>query len=412
MQKTVPCVWDDPRTQRRVWQLTNLKDGARTGYFRLPRNVADRTILIHADGGLRMMNVVSEEPFYGVAPPGAGYLKLYRNTPRRRPRFHGGPQARLRQAVDWALDPASEPLARLWLQRGREIWVAGLFAGLPGVSLELAARLPDDVPGAIEDITCDGQTVILLEHQQDLAKHPLPTTKSVKRFWSFINRPRRGRLCAYHIPTRKTTLLVETDGVCPSHVDCSPGDPTLVRYCLDMYDAYGQRIWTVRTDGSKRRMIRPQERGEFVTHEFWWSDPDLIGYTYQDRRGDRTIEKRPWGEYSPCPTRLGVARVRDGKEIYLSEPLNCYHSHLFVSPDGKWVCGEGTDGHSFVYAAPFSFKNRRIEMTAYATIHTRYVPFRGQNVDAGFTDDSKWLVFTDTVDGRLQVCACKLDGRR
>jgi len=390
MRKTVPYGWDDPRTKRRVWQLTNFKNGARTGYFRMPRNVVDRTILIHANGGLCTLDVVSDGPFCGVTPPGTSYLKLYRSAAGGRESLHGNPQA------------------RLWLQRGREVW----FTDLPGGEPELAARVPDDVPGAITDITCDGQTVMLLEHQQDLTKYPPPTTKSARRFWSFINRPRQGRLWAYHIPTRKATLLVETDGVAPSHVDCSPKDPGLVRYCLDMYDAYGQRIWTVRTDGSARKMIRPQERGEFITHEFWWSDADLIGYTCQDRRRDATIEKKPWGEYSPCPTRLGVASARDGKEVYLSEPLNCYHSHLFVSPDGTWVCGEGTDGHSFVYAAPFSFDNRRIEMTPYATIHTPYVPFRGQMVDAGFTEDSRWLVFTDTVDRRLQVCACTVGDRR
>jgi hypothetical protein len=79
---------------------------------------------------------------------------------------------------------------------------------------------------------------------------------------------------------------------------------------------------------------------------FWWPDGRLIGYTYQDRRGDTTIRELPWGEYSPCPTHLGIAGL-DGAECYLSDPLNCYHSHLFVSPDGQWVCGEGTDGFSF-----------------------------------------------------------------
>ncbi|MGD0091045.1 MAG: hypothetical protein ABSE73_14095 [Planctomycetota bacterium] len=182
-----------------------------------------------------------------------------------------------------------------------------------------------------------------------------------------------------------------------------------MRYCLDMYDAYGQRIWAVRTDGSGQRMIRPQERGEFVTHEFWLGNSDLIGYTYQDRRRDPTLHEKPWGEYSPCPTHLGFAST-EGKERWLSGPLNCYHTHIFVSPDGRWVCGEGTDGHSFVYAAPFSFQERHIEMVALAAVHAPYVPFRGQMVDAGFSADSKWLLFNDTVDGRLQVCACAVPG--
>lgn len=369
--------WTDQQTKRRVRQLTSLKGGARTGYFRMPRHLPNGEILIFGcgeDAGIYTLAVESGAARRIETPPGAGYLKLYSRA------------------------------GRLWLCAGRDLWRLDLPGGKP----DRVACVPDEVPGAIADITCDGRTVLLLERQQDLTKHPVPTTKDLDRFWHYINRPRHARLWAYDIQTRKTTRLVETDGVTPDHVDCSPADPGLVRYCLDMYDAYGQRIWAVRTDGLGQRRIRPQERGDFVTHEFWWPDASLIGYTYQDRRRDPTLHERPWGEYSPAPTQLGVARASDGQEVFLSEWLNCYHSHLFVSPDGRWVCGEGTDGHGFVYAAPFSFESRRLEMIAYATIHTPYVPFRGQGVDAGFSLDSRWLVYNDTLEGKWQVCACEV----
>jgi len=147
---------------------------------------------------------------------------------------------------------------------------------------------------------------------------------------------------------------------------------------------------------------------EMITHEFWWPGGRHIGYTYQDRRGDPTLYERPWCEYAPVATRLGIADL-DGREVYLSDPLNCYHSHLFVSPQGDWVCGEGTDGHSFAYAAPFSWKSAAVDLVPMATIHTPYVPFRGQGVETGFSADSRWLIFNDTVEGRRQVCAVKAD---
>jgi hypothetical protein len=135
-----------------------------------------------------------------------------------------------------------------------------------------------------------------------------------------------------------------------------------------------------------------------VTHEFWWADPRFIGYTYQDRRKDPTLKTHHWAEYTTCPTRLGIADL-SGREIYLSDPLNSYHSHLYRSPDGRLVSGEGTDGNSFICAAEFSWQSTRLAMQPLATIHTKYVPFRGQGVDCNFSANGKWLIYADKLDG-------------
>ena len=372
--------WTDEHTARRVRQLTDLPDGAALPYFRLAKHVPDGSMLIHArheKGGL--MTLEPETGRLRPLPLGleAHYLRL--------------------RASD----------GRLWYYTGsdRSIWSIDLPAGRP----ELVMRLPADAPGFVADMTCDGRVALLLEQDHDLKEYPIPTTKDVATFWRYINRPRSGRIWAVEAETGALGKLVETEGVCPSHVEASPADPTLVRYCLDMYDAYGQRVWTVRTDGTQHRKIRPQAYGELVTHEFWWPDPSRIGYTYQDRRGDETLSERPWAEYSPRPTHLGLADL-DGNEVYLSEPLNCYHTHLYCSRDGRWISGEGTDGHSYVWAAPFSPDAGRIEMTALATVHTPYVPFRGQGVNCDFSADGRWLLYTDTVAGRHQVLACRNDG--
>ena len=146
-----------------------------------------------------------------------------------------------------------------------------------------------------------------------------------------------------------------------------------------------------------------------MTHEFWWPTDGLIGYTFQDRRTDPTIHAKPWAEYSPIPTQLGLAG-RDGNEVYLSDPLNCYHTHLYASRDGRWVSGEGTDNHCSVYAAPFSRSSRKVDLKPLATIHTPYIPFRGQQVDCDFSADSKWLLYGNTVAGGHQVLACRNEG--
>jgi hypothetical protein len=175
-----------------------------------------------------------------------------------------------------------------------------------------------------------------------------------------------------------------------------------------MYDAYGQRVWIIRTDGTGLRKVRPQERGELVTHEFWWSDDRHVGYTYQDRRNDPELGELPWAEYFSGPTQLGIADLQ-GREVFLSDPLNSYHTHLYMSPDGKWVFGEGTDWNYGVFLAPFDFASTKVSMTKMASIHTPYVPFRGQGVNCIFSPDSRWLMYGDTIDGKRQVFAVKVE---
>jgi hypothetical protein len=145
-----------------------------------------------------------------------------------------------------------------------------------------------------------------------------------------------------------------------------------------------------------------------VHHEFWWPGAQLIGYKYVDRRGDATVHLQPWGEYAPRPLQLGIANLA-GTEIYLSDPLDHYQSHLNASPDGCFVAGEGTHNHSFASVAPFDLRATKIALAAVATIHTPYVAAAAQGVETGLTKDSRWVVYNDTVDGAMQVCAVRLE---
>ncbi len=370
--------WSDPLTGRCVRQLTHAPRGARLDYFRLQRFMPDGRIFIRAEhdhGNFMLLDLD------GFCTP----LRLGRIVP-----------IKLR-AQD----------GRLWYQHegGTEVWCVDLPDGEP----RRLCALPRPTVGVLADVTCDGSTLLMVESEVGPNAAPVPTTKDADALWRFFNRPRRGALLAVDLATGSRRNVLTTDGVCVIHVECSPLDPGLVRYAQDMYDAYGQRVWTVRLDGSAPLPIRPQAHGELVTHEFWWADGQRIGYTYQDRRDDPTIQTLPWAEYSPRPTQLGLADP-DGKEVYLSDPLPHYHTHLYVSPDGQWVNGEGTDGHFGVFAGRFDITRTRLDLTLLASIRSPYVPFRGQFIDAGFSPDSRWLLYNDTIDGQLQVCAVAVEG--
>jgi len=365
--------WTDPATGREVRQLTDLPGGAQVDYFRLPRLLPDGQILARAkhDGG----NLILIDLEGNCTPLNLGNIQ----------------PVKLRVSD-----------GRLWYQLSghTEIWCIDLPGGEP----KRLCAVPHNLIGVLADVTCDGRTLIAAEAHVAADAAPIPTTHDLDAFWRFFDRPRSSTLWAIDLNTGQQRAFLQTKNICVIHVECSPIDPGLVRYAHDMYDAFGQRVWTVRTDGSDRRPIRTQIYGELVTHEFWWADPNLIGYTYQDRRGDETLNRLPWAEYSPRPTQLGIADLA-GNEVYLSDPLNHYHTHLFVSPDGNWVCGEGTDGHFGIFAARFDRRTTKLDMLHLASINTPYIPFRGQQIDAGFSHDSRWVLYNNTIDGILQVCA-------
>ncbi len=373
-------IFIDENTRRRIRRLTDFKNGARLPYFRLPRLLPDGRILAHVNPpGARLLAV---DPASGDVEqlPGDGWLLKFRERDGRA-WFLRRPEAAGRRGQQ---SPGA----------GVELWQVDLPHGRP----EFVGAIPPELPGHVEDLTCDGQYAIACQREENQEKYPVPITRDVRSLRRYFRRPRRGALWVYHLATGKIEKILETAGLCPSHLDASPKDPTLLRYCHDMPESCGQRIWTIRINGRERRPIRRQQPGELVTHEFWWADPDFIGYTYQDRRQDPTLAVHHWAEYALADTRLGIADLA-GREVYLSDPLNSYHSHLYRSPDGKFVSGEGTDGNNFIYVARFSRRTTRLAMRALATIHTPYVPFRGQRVNGSFSADGRWMAYADQRDG-------------
>ncbi len=368
--------WIDENTGRRIRQLTEHPEGAGVPYFRCPRNLPDGRIVIsmpHDTGHLAALEVAS-----GDIQPIAharGVLIRWRE----------------RDGCAWYFD-----------RETREVRQRGLLDD----AVQVVGRLDPDVPGDVIDITCDGRTLIGAVCTGEELACAL-TGNDYKALWRYMYRQRHGSLWTYDLVDHRYRVILELDGYQPVHVDSSPVDPGLFKFAQDGVAIYEQRAFAMRVDGSAWRPIRPQEPGEWVHHEFWWPGGQRIGYKYLDRRQDPTTHRLPWGEYAPVPLHLGIAEL-SGREIYRSDPLDHYQSHLNVSPDGRVIIGEGTHDHSFVSAAAFDMASTRIDLHALATVHTPYVPAAGQAVESGVTLDGRWVVYNDHCDGRRQVCSVEL----
>lgn len=374
LARSAARTWTDPDTGRRVRMLSHGTKGGGMSYFRCGR---------HIPGGLMIVGIDGKHVLIDAATGDYEPIKDYR----------GHQLKLLRDGTLLNFDYQTREFIAL---------------PLPGGNPRVVGTLPENEKAQVADISCDGRTALLLDNHDPLAGELMPTTKDVERFWRYTNRPRHGALVALDLASGKRTVLYESDGYQPFHVEGHLDDPGLVRFAIDRYEGYNQRAFLVRTDGSGLRKVHPQEYGQLITHEFWWPDGKHIGYTYQDRRKDSQIHELPWCEYSPSQTRLGIADL-EGRNVYLSEPINHYHTHLLAAHNGKLVSGSGTDCEWGVFASHFSFDNPRVDYVKLATIHTPYVPFRGQNVNCDFDHTGRWLLYADTIDGAFHLCAVEVD---
>ena len=107
---------------------------------------------------------------------------------------------------------------------------------------------------------------------------PPPTASSLEARW-LARRP----MALYTLNVKSGELNVihkSTDWL--NHVQMSPSDPTLIMFCHEGPWHKVDRIWTIRTDGSNRRLMHARTMDmEIAGHEFFGPDGKTIWYDLQ-----------------------------------------------------------------------------------------------------------------------------------
>ena len=376
--------WKDATTGCRIRQLTEFEDGATRSYFRIPCALDDgRVVVTGASGGRSGIWLVDLKD--GAIEPGPRDVHKY-----------------------LTLQPGT---GRCWFVRDREVWLADFSQGAE----EAICRLPDDLKGRLWGITCDGRLGFGAcanppKGEPSIAKGTGQDADAKTTGGTRAQRHRLragGHLWTLDLKTAEVREIYEFHTAKPGHLQCSYTDPTLLRFCHEGPWRLLQRIWLIRTDGSDVHRVRPQLLGEAVGHEFWWPDGNAIGYKYVDRRKDRNTDDMCFLEYSGLPLQIGIAGL-DGKERWLSEPMEHYQSHVNISPDERWFCGEGTHDWFFVSVARYEPTSRQLDFTPVATTHTPYCAGNGADINASFSPDSRWVIYNDEIDGIRQLCAVEV----
>jgi len=184
-----------------------------------------------------------------------------------------------------------------------------------------------------------------------------------------------------------------------NHVQMSPADPALIMYCHEGPWHKVDRIWTIRTDGSNRKLMHERSMEmEIAGHEFFGADGRTIWYDLQTPK-----YKVFW---------LAGVDVATGKRTRYPVDRAEWSVHFNVSPDGTLFAGDGGGPNSvaapgngqwiylFTPAKDGTLKSERLVDLS------KHDYALEPNVT--FTPDQKWIVFRSNMHGATHVYAVEV----
>ncbi len=197
-----------------------------------------------------------------------------------------------------------------------------------------------------------------------------------------------------------------------NHLLFSPTDPALLMFCHEGPWHKVDRIWTIRTDGSRLTKIHTRTMAmEIFGHEFWSPDGKTIWYDLQTPRGEDF-----W---------LAAYNIDTGERTWHHLQRNEWSIHFNVTDDGSLFCGDGgdpgqvaraPDGQWIYLFRPELIPNRGSDDKAFVKpgvlrserlVNMSRHQYRLEP-NVSFTPDRKWVVFRSNMFGPTYVFAVEV----
>jgi oligogalacturonide lyase len=197
-----------------------------------------------------------------------------------------------------------------------------------------------------------------------------------------------------------------------NHLLFSPTDPALLMFCHEGPWHKVDRIWTIRTDGSKLTRIHTRTMAmEIFGHEFWSADGKTIWYDLQTPRGEDF-----W---------LAGYRVDTGERTWYHLQRDEWSIHFNVTRDGRLMTGDGGDSGQVAHAQNgrwiYLFRPELIEdrglpdpqvvkpgvLRAERLVNMAKHEYRLEP-NVSFTPDQQWVVFRSNMFGATYVFAVEV----
>jgi oligogalacturonide lyase len=197
-----------------------------------------------------------------------------------------------------------------------------------------------------------------------------------------------------------------------NHLEFSPTDPTLLMFCHEGPWHKVDRIWLMRTDGSRITKVHTRTMAmEIFGHEFWSADGKILWYDLQTPRGEVF-----W---------LAGYNVETGERTWYHLQRNEWSIHFNVSADGKLFCGDGGDPGQVAHAPdgewiylfrPELIANRGVQDKSFVTpgvLHAERLVNMSKHKyrlepNVSFTPDHKWIVFRSNMQGLTYTFAVEV----
>jgi oligogalacturonide lyase len=241
-------------------------------------------------------------------------------------------------------------------------------------------------------VTSDAEAPAVRPPQPNPLATPPPTASSLETRWAA-----RLPMAIYTLNIKSGELkIVYESNDWLNHVQMSPTDPTLIMYCHEGPWHKVDRIWTIRTDGSNRRLMHERTMEmEIAGHEFFSADGKTIWYDLQTPK-----YKVFW---------LAGVEIASGKRTRYPIAREEWSVHFNISPDGKLFAGDGGGPRSvaapgngqwiylFTPAADGKLKSERLVDLSKHDYQLE------PNVT--FTPDQKWIVFRSNMHGSTHTYA-------
>ena len=234
--------------------------------------------------------------------------------------------------------------------------------------------------------------------QNPLATPP-PTGSSLEKRWA-ARLPMA--LYTLNVTTGELKIVYEANDWL-NHVQMSPTDPKLIMFCHEGPWHFVDRIWTIKTDGSDRRLRHKRTMEmEIAGHEFFSADGKTIWYDLQTPRS-----KVFW---------LAGVEVASGSTTRYRLAREEWSVHFNISPDGTLFAGDGGGPRSV--AAPGNGQWIYLfTPTADGKLHAEKLVDLAKHdyqlePNVTFTPDQKWITFRSNMHGATHVYAVEIGKAR
>lgn len=184
-----------------------------------------------------------------------------------------------------------------------------------------------------------------------------------------------------------------------NHVQFSPTDPSLMMFCHEGPWHKVDRIWTIRTDGSNKKLMHKRTMDmEIAGHEFFSADGKTVWFDLQTPKS-----KVFW---------LAGVNLASGKTTRYAVPRDQWSVHFNIAPNGKLFAGDGGGPNSvaapgngqwiYLFTPQKDGKLKTEKLVNLAKHDYRLEP------NVTFTPDMKWIVFRSNMHGVTHVYAVEI----